>query len=52
MEIQSYPVTAQELERVYLPDASTELVRGQLMVREPPSPRHGRVQAKLRSPPI
>ena len=40
-------VTAEQLESLHLPDASAELVRGQLLVREPPSTRHGRVQANL-----
>lgn len=43
----SHYVTAQELERLAIPDANTELVRGHLVVREPPSTRHGRVQANL-----
>jgi Uma2 family endonuclease len=40
-------MTAEDLESLYLPDKTTELVRGQLVVREPPSTHHGRVQAKL-----
>jgi len=40
-------MTAEELERLVLPDKSTELVRGQLIVREPPSTEHGRIQANL-----
>lgn len=40
-------MTADELLRVNIPDKSTELVRGRLVVREPPSTNHGRVQSNL-----
>ena len=40
-------LTADDLEQVRLPDQSTELVRGRLLVREPPSTEHGRIQANL-----
>ncbi len=40
-------LTAEELGRFYLPDKSTELVRGRLVVREPPGARHGSIQATL-----
>ena len=40
-------LTAEELEQVDLPGKSTELVRGRLIVREPPSTRHGSVAARL-----
>src|SRR5688572_3246813 len=40
-------MTAEELLRLDLRDKSTELVRGQLVVREPPSTYHGRVQSNL-----
>jgi Uma2 family endonuclease len=40
-------MTAEDLETLHLPDKTTELVRGQLVVREPPSTRHGWVQANL-----
>ena len=40
-------MTAEELEHLYLPDKSTELVRGRLIVREPPGTKHGGIQAKL-----
>ena len=40
-------LTAEELERVRLPHERTELVRGRLLVREPPSTEHGRIQANL-----
>jgi len=40
-------VTAEELLGLYLPGKSTELVRGQLVVREPPSTRHGSVAARM-----
>jgi Uma2 family endonuclease len=40
-------MTADELERLDLPGKSTELVRGRLIVREPPSSYHGHVAAKL-----
>ena len=40
-------MTAEQLERVRIPHKSTELVRGRLIVREPPSTYHGIVQAAL-----
>lgn len=40
-------MTSVELERLDLPNKSTELVRGRLIVREPPGTYHGRVQSKL-----
>jgi len=40
-------MTAEELERVHLPGKSTELVRGRLLVREPPGTYHGKIAAKL-----
>lgn len=40
-------MTAEELLRVGLPGKSTELVRGRLVVREPPGTYHGRVQSTL-----
>ena len=40
-------MTAEELLTLDLPGKSTELVRGKLLVREPPSTYHGRVQATL-----
>jgi Uma2 family endonuclease len=40
-------MTAAELARVDLPNKSTELVRGRLIVREPPGTNHGRVQSNL-----
>ena len=39
--------TAEELERLNLPDKRTELVRGQLIVREPAGFQHGYVAAQL-----
>ncbi len=39
--------TAGELERVSLPGKVTELVRGRLVVREPPGTRHGAIAANL-----
>jgi len=49
MPAQSIPelMTAEELEHVHLPGKSTELVRGRLLVREPPGTRHGRIAATL-----
>ena len=41
------PITAAELEHLYLPDKQVELVRGQLVVREAPGTWHGRVSANL-----
>lgn len=40
-------VTATELEHLYLPNKQVELVRGRLVVREPPGTWHGRVSGKL-----
>ena len=40
-------MTAEQLEVMDLPGNSTELVRGRLIVREPPSSYHGHVAAKL-----
>ena len=37
--------TAEELERIAIPGRWTELVRGRLIVREPPGTYHGRVSA-------
>ena len=43
----SHLLTAEELLRLELPGRSTELLRGQLVVREPPGTRHGSIAAKL-----
>ena len=40
-------MTAIELIKLDIPGKSTELVRGRLIVREPPGTYHGRVQSKL-----
>jgi Uma2 family endonuclease len=40
-------MTADELLHLSIPDKRTELVRGVLMVREPPGLRHGRIAAEL-----
>jgi Uma2 family endonuclease len=40
-------VTATDVERISLPGKQVELVRGQLIVREPPSTRHGAIAAML-----
>jgi Uma2 family endonuclease len=40
-------VTADDLLHMYLPDKQVELVRGHLVVREPPGTRHGWVAANL-----
>jgi Uma2 family endonuclease len=40
-------VTADELLEMSFPDKVVELVRGHLVVREPPSTRHGRVLANM-----
>ena len=40
-------MTADDLLLLRLPGKSTELVRGELVVREPPSTYHGRVQSTL-----
>ena len=44
---QGHYLSARELERLHFPDSTTELDRGYLIVREPPSTRHGRIQANL-----
>jgi Uma2 family endonuclease len=43
----SHLITAEELPGISIPGKSIELVRGVLMVREPPSTRHGRVAARM-----
>lgn len=40
-------LTAADVERISLPDKQVELLRGQLVVREPPGTRHGAIAAKL-----
>ena len=40
-------MTADELLHLFLPDKQTELVRGRLIVREPPGHRHGVIAARL-----
>lgn len=40
-------MTAEQLERVHLPGKSTELVRGRLVVREPPDTYHGKIAGRL-----
>lgn len=40
-------MTAEELERLDIPGKVTELIRGQLNVREPPGTRHGMIAATL-----
>lgn len=40
-------LTAEELQALDMPGKSTELVRGRLIVREPPATYHGKVAAKL-----
>lgn len=40
-------MTADDLQLLDLPGKSAELVRGRLIVREPPSAYHGRIAAKL-----
>ena len=46
-ESMAHLVTAEELLGLYLPGKSIELVRGHLVVRDPPSTRHGSVAARL-----
>lgn len=43
----SHLLTAEDLARVDLPGKATELLRGRLVVREPPGARHGSVAARL-----
>ena len=40
-------MTAEELEQLDIPGKVTELIRGQLIVREPPGTRHGMIAATL-----
>ena len=40
-------MTAEEVERISIPGKVTELVRGRLVVREPPGTWHGAISAKL-----
>lgn len=40
-------LTAEELERISIPGKVTELIRGRLVVREPPGTWHGDISAKL-----
>ncbi len=40
-------MTADELARTSIPDKQVELIRGRLVVREPPSTRHGAVAGNL-----
>src|SRR5687767_8352421 len=40
-------LTAEQLSGVALPGKATELVRGHLVVREPPGTRHGSIAARL-----
>ena len=40
-------LTAADIERLSLPDKQVELVRGHILVREPPSTRHGVIAAEL-----
>src|SRR5439155_472518 len=42
-------LTAEEVERISLPGKQVELVRGRLVVREPPGTWHGAIAAKLAS---
>ena len=41
------PITADELMRLQPPDKQTELVRGRMIVREPPGCRHGDIAVNL-----
>src|SRR5918999_195811 len=40
-------ISATDVERLSLPGKQVELIRGQLVVREPPGTRHGAIAAKL-----
>jgi hypothetical protein len=40
-------LTAADVERLSLPNKQVELLRGRLVVREPPRTRHGVIAAKL-----
>ena len=43
----SLPLTAADVERMSIPGKQVELVRGQLVVREPPGTWHGAIAANL-----
>ena len=43
----SLPLTAADIERMSIPGKQVELVRGQLVVREPPGTWHGAIAANL-----
>jgi Uma2 family endonuclease len=43
----SVPLTAIDVERIAIPGKQVELVRGRLVVREPPGTRHGAIAATL-----
>ena len=43
----SLPLTAADVERMSIPDKQVELVRGRLVVREPPGTWHGAIAANL-----
>jgi Uma2 family endonuclease len=43
----SPPLTAIDVERISIPGKQVELVRGRLVVREPPGTRHGAIAATL-----
>ena len=45
--VESPLLTAEDVELLSIPDKRVELVRGRLIVREPPGPWHGNVQANI-----
>ena len=45
-ESMAHLLTAEDLETVEMPGKVTELLRGRLVVREPPGARHGSVAAR------
>jgi Uma2 family endonuclease len=46
-KVTAAPITAEQLLHISIPDKRVELVRGVLLVREPPGYRHGRITAEL-----
>jgi Uma2 family endonuclease len=46
-ESMSHLLSAEELAGMEIPGRSTELIRGRLVVREPPSTRHGSIAGRL-----
>jgi Uma2 family endonuclease len=46
-DVSTAPLTALDVERISIPGKQVELIRGRLVVREPPGTRHGVIAATL-----